>query len=329
MRISLSLLKLRLGMIATTALVITVSSLILLAALDALGIGVTGAYGLTLLFVFVLGLYLMQWLFAPYIIDALYHCRPLSREEAPELHEIVEKLSARAGLSKPPKLMLAEVDAPNAFAYGSPLTGNRIAVTRGLLKHLPLDEIEAVLGHELGHIKHRDVLIMTMIGVLPLLVYYIGRMLMWAGFFGGGRRDEGGPLYLFALGVLLTAVSFVLNIFILHFSRLREYFADAHSAMVVEDGARKLQRALARIMVVTGALKEMGINVHSSAKLKAFMIEDPDHAVAIPYFTSIDEVVEAIKRSKPSLLQEIFSTHPHPAKRLRFLDRLVEELSRY
>ncbi len=82
--------------------------------------------------------------------------------------------------------MLSQIPLPNAFAYGSPLTGSRVAVTQGLLTHLDEGEVEAVLGHELGHLKHRDVQVMMVVSFLPALFYYIGYSMMLSGMFGGG-----------------------------------------------------------------------------------------------------------------------------------------------
>ena len=109
--------------------------------------------------------------------------------EKPELHQIVSDLSRKSGIATP-KLMLAKIPLPNAFAYGSPLSGNRVAVTQGLLDSLDSGEVEAVLGHELGHIKHRDVQVMMVASFLPALFYYIGYSMMLSGMFGGGRQQK-------------------------------------------------------------------------------------------------------------------------------------------
>jgi len=313
----IALWKLRLGMIGTLAAVISITTLILAGVFTALGLPFYGIYGLL---IFVLFIHLLQWLIGPYIIDMVYHVRPLRPGENPWLEETIKKLSTASGLSKPPKIMIAEIKIPNAFAYGSPLTGNRVAVTRGLLESLPEDEIEAVLGHELGHLKHRDILVMMMISIIPALVYYVGYSLYLSGWFGGrGREERGGVIYLFLLGIALMILSYILNLFVFYMSRLREYYADSHAALTVPNGARKLQRALARIMYYSGFIRRKENYSH----FKAFFISDPDISVRARHVRNIDELVEAIKREKPSILAELFSTHPHPAKRLRYLDRFV------
>jgi heat shock protein HtpX len=85
----------------------------------------------------------------------------------------VQRLAAAAGMEKPPKAYVAEIDIPNAFAFGSPLTGPMVAVTRRLAESLPREEVEAVIGHELGHIRHRDVAFMMAVSIIPAIIYYI------------------------------------------------------------------------------------------------------------------------------------------------------------
>lgn len=313
---SMSLLKLRLAMVGAWVAVTALGALVLAVVLSLLGVG----YGVVWILGFVLALYILQWLLGPYLINAVYKVRPLGEGEEPWLHEVVSRIAERAGISTP-KLMLAQVDVPNAFAYGSPATGNMVAVTKGLLDNLPHDEVEAVLGHELGHLKHRDVYLMMMVGLLPAIIYYLGYTLYWSGLFGGmgGRGNNNGLALL--IGVVLIALSFIFNLFVFYISRLREYYADSHSAAIVPGGAKKLQRALARIMAVSGRVPKR--KSKDASALKMFMISDPEQSVK--WHGDIDELVEAIKQEKPHLWEELFSTHPHPAKRLRFLDTLAGE----
>jgi len=315
-----SLLKLRLSMIGVWAAVTGLATLILTAILLYLGMPIYGVYGIL---GFVIVFHFFQWLIGPYIINAIYSVREVKPHEYPWLHRIVEKLSKRSGLEKPPKLMLAEIDIPNAFAYGSPLTGNMVAVTRGLLNTLDENEVEAVLGHEIGHLKHKDIIVMMMVSLIPAIIYYIGYSLYMSGWFGGySEREEGGGAGLILIiGVLLIVVSYIFNLFVFYMSRLREYYADSHSAMVAENGARNLQRGLVKIMMATGRLRKY-LRGRSYGQLKMFFIADPDMGVR-RFRGNIEELVEEIKREKPSVLAELFSTHPHPAKRLRFLDQFI------
>lgn len=317
-RARLSLLRLRLSMIGVWAIVTGIATLVLTAVLLYLGIPILGIYGIL---GFVIAFHFFQWLIGPYIVNAIYRVRELKRDEYSWLHEAVAKIAARSGLKRPPKLMISEIDVPNAFAYGSPLTGNMVAVTRGLVRHLDREEIEAVVGHEIGHLKHRDVVVMMMLSLIPAIIYYIGYSLYISGWFGGqgARRNGGGGGLIILVGILLIVLSYLFNLFIFYMSRLREYYADAHSATVVENGAKNLQRGLVKIMAVSGRIPRSVRKNYD--QLKMFFISDPD--VAIRGYGSIDELVEAVKREKPSILAELFSTHPHPAKRLRFLDNFI------
>ena len=164
----MSLIRLRLSMLGTLLGIITISTLVFAVILSWIGtFSIISLMFITILF------NLGQWLFAPYLIDAMYHVKEVSRKQYPQLYRFVESISRKAGL-KPPRVMLAAIPIPNAFAYGSPIAGSRVAVTQGLLNNLEEEEVEAVLGHELGHLKHRDVQIMMFASILPAIFYYIG-----------------------------------------------------------------------------------------------------------------------------------------------------------
>ena len=135
---------------------------------------------------------LAQWLFAPQMINSMYKVKEITKTEDSQIHDTVERLSKRIGL-KMPKVMMANMPIPNAFAYGSPIGGNRVAVTKGLLKNLQPEEVEAVLGHELGHLKNKDVQTMMFASVMPAIFYFLGSSMMYLGYYGGGdRRRTGG-----------------------------------------------------------------------------------------------------------------------------------------
>jgi len=332
-----NLAKLRAAMIGTLAGVIGGATLLLAVVMSLLGGWSTWLLVAALGFVVVF--HFLQWLFAPYVIEAIYRVRPVDPgdRELGWLVSMVRSLAERSGLKRVPRVGLADVDIPNAFAYESPIAGPRIAVTRKLLGIAPREEIEAVIGHELGHLKHGDVKVMMIVSLVPALLYWAGQMLLRIGFYsavmaGGSRRREGGGAAIMGLlGIGLIAASFLFNLFILYLSRLREYYADSHSAAIVPGGAYRLQRALARIMAYTGALKEAGLDTSRYSHLKALFIEDPDHVyVGVRLYSRVgdwvDRVVDEIKRMKAGALSDLFSTHPHPAKRFRFLDALAQQL---
>jgi len=270
---------------------------------------------------------IFQWLISPYIIDALYRVREIPEHENPRLHEMVQNLSRKSGIKKP-RLMLAQIPIPNAFAYGSPIAGNRVAVTKGLLKTLESEEVEAVIGHELGHLKHRDLQIMMFVSILPAILYYIGYSLILSSMFGR-QRQEGGGAALLAIGFMVF--SWILNMFILYLSRLREYYADRHSASIVEDGPRKLSEGLAKIVHSTRNMRKTQKKTQQLNAFKALFIADPDRAetdsMAISHaaVSSDRKLVQDILSRRMTTVDriiEVFSTHPNMVKRLKALQEI-------
>ena len=307
--------KLRLSMVSTLAIIFGLSTLVFAVLLS-----LAGVFDLLTLGIIVVVINIAQWLFSPYIVDAFYKVRALPENENPKLHQTVTELSQKSGIKKP-KLMISQIPLPNAFAYGSPLTGNRVAVTQGLLTSLNDGEVEAVVGHELGHLKHRDVQTMMIVSFLPALFYYIGFPLMWSG--SSRDRNENGNSALF--GIAFMAFSWILNLFILYLSRLREYYADRHSVTVVDNGAQKLSSGLARIVHTTKTARTQKQTKNLNA-FKALFIADPDKAAAdsaaLTAEASSQNLVKEILSKEPTLTDKIIealSTHPNIVKRLRAL----------
>jgi len=318
----MSLWKLRLSMVGTLAIIISLSTLFFTVILS-----LTSSFNLITLGIFVVAFNIFQWLISPYIIDALYHVREIPEHENPKLHETVENLSRKSGIKKP-RLMLAQIPIPNAFAYGSPIAGTRVAVTKGLLKTLEYEEVEAVIGHELGHLKHRDVQMMMFVSILPALLYYIGYSLMWSSMLGR-QREEGGGTALLAIGFMVF--SWILNMFILYLSRLREYYADRHSVSIVEDGPRKLSEGLAKIVHSTRNMKRIRKEKQQLNAFKALFIADPDRAetdsMAISHVAALSDqrlVQDILSRRITTVdrIIEVLSTHPNIVKRLKALQEL-------
>jgi len=321
----MSIWKLRLSVLGTLALIIGLSTLFLTVILTWLGVDLL-AIG-----VFVVLFNIAQWLLAPYLIDAMYRVKEAKPSEHPELHSMVERLSQKSGIQKP-RVMIANIPVPNAFAYSSPIAGSRVAVTSQLLNTLDEGEVEAVLGHELGHLKHRDVQTMMFVSILPALFYYIGFSMLLSSWYGRrSERDSGSAAAL--IGIVSMVIYWILTMFTLYLSRLREYFADRHSASVVDEGPRKLSEALAKIQASTGRMKRMNRQAGSFSSFKALFISDPDRAetdaVSIAQtrgYSSDQRLVEEVLRREVTTadrLMELFSTHPNIVKRLRALQELT------
>ncbi len=318
----MNLLKLRLSIIGTLAFIIGVSTLAFTVLLT-----LTGAFNIYVIIILVISINLLQWFFAPRLIDSLYKVKEVSRSERPNLHRMVENICRKTGLKKP-KVMLANIPLPNAFAYGSPRYGNRIAVTTGLLNTLEDEEVEAVLAHEIGHLKNRDVQVMMFASVLPAIFYYIGFTFMLSSWYSGGRRDTGGTVL---IGLAAMALYFILSLFVLSLSRFREYYADRHTVETVNDGARKLSEALAKIATSETRTMRKGRSGGSSS-FKSLFINDPDTAKGDAATISkyggrlsdralVDKLISK-KLTGFDRFMEIFSTHPNMVKRLRALQNI-------
>ena len=320
----MSLLKLRFSIFGTLAIIFGMSTLFLTVLLS-----LTGLFNYLTLILFVVLFNFVQWLFAPYLIDSLYRTREVSRSEDPKLYDMVEQLSRKSGI-RMPKVRIAQIPLPNAFAYGSPIGGSRVAVTTGLLKTLESEEVEAVIGHELGHLKHRDVQVMMFVSVLPALFYWIGWITFLSSGYGRRERDSGAAAI---IGIASMLLYWVLTMFTLHLSRLREYYADRHSATIVEEGPRKLSEGLAKIVHSTKNLKRFRRDVSGFSSFKSLFIADPDKAeldatslAETRTYLTDQKLVEKVLKSEVTTLDkitELFSSHPNIVKRLRALKELA------
>ncbi len=323
----MSLFKLRLSMVGTLAFIIAASTLAFTIIISLMGV-----FNLITVASIAVAFNLIQWLLAPHLIGALYKVREVSRSENPKLYGMVERLSSKTRL-KMPKVMLANIPIPNAFAYGSPISGSRVAVTKGLLDELEEEEVEAVIGHELGHLKHKDVQIMMFASVLPAIFYFVGYSMMMSAWFGGGKRREGGAATIL-IGLASMAIYWILTLFVLNLSRLREYYADQHSARIVDDGPRKLSEALAKIVSssVKAKRKRRKPASRGLSSFKTLFIDDPDRAekditeiAQARRFGADRRLVREVMSRKVSTLDrvlELLSSHPNIVKRLNALQKL-------
>ena len=327
--------KLHFSMAATLAVIFGLTTLGFTVILTLFGYGISiWAIG-----VLVVLLNVVQWLVSPYLVGAIYRVKGVSESENPKLHQMIASLSQKSGIKKP-QVMLSQMPFPNAFAYGSPLTGSRVAVTQGLLNSLNDGEVEAVVGHELGHLKHRDVQVMMVVSFLPALFYYIGYSLMWSGILGGGDRENNNNGSAAVIGIVFMVFSWVLTLFTLYLSRLREYYADRHSAAIVENGAEKLSTGLVTIVEETKRERRPKKGeAKTNTSYKALFIADPDTAKTdaeqlhsgSSYADKKQLLRETLakKPTKGDSFIEIFSTHPNIIKRLRALQELEQNPSYY
>lgn len=287
------------------------------------------------LFYFSLALFFLflQYLIGPKIVEIVMRVRYLNKDEEPWLYEIVEELARKAKIPKP-KLGIAEIDVPNAFAFGRSLRDGRVCVTRGILRLLNRDELKAVLGHEISHLKHRDVIFITLLSVLPLLLYLIARSLLFVGMYGSRDERERRDLPLVLIGLFAFTMYFITNLLVLYASRIREYFADTGS---IKLGSRPSHLASALYKLVYGNLRVSKEELREYEGVKAFFLNDPSRSLKeIRDLREIDldlsgkieedELLalrnKEVKLSFVDKLFELLSTHPNMLKRIKYLSEL-------
>jgi len=232
----------------------------LLGLLSALIVAIGGAFAGRQGMIVALGLaaamnFFSYW-FSDRLVLTMHRAQPVTREQAPQLFEILERLTSKTGLPMPRVYVLPE-DAPNAFATGRDPGHAAVAVTHGILRILNAEELEGVLAHELSHVKNRDILIGSIAATLAATVMVIANVARWAAFFGGGQRDnrEGAnPIALLA-GIILAPIAATL--IQLAVSRAREYQADAsgvemtHNPYGLANALQKLEDSSRRIPMLT------------------------------------------------------------------------------
>lgn len=217
-----------------------------------IGGAVGGRSGAALFFLISLGMNFFSYYFSDKIAIKMTRSRPVSKDEAPELYNIVQGLSGRAGLPMP-RLFVTPSPQPNAFATGRNPEHSAVAVTEGLMKILNRSELEGVLAHELAHIKNRDVLVGTVAAAFAGAITMIANILQWGAFLGLGRDDdEGGGSF---LGTIIMAIIAPIAAMLIQMaiSRSREYQADDTGARIagspggLSNALLKLESAAGRI----------------------------------------------------------------------------------
>jgi heat shock protein HtpX len=230
--------------------------------------------------------------FSDSIVLKMYGAREVPESEAPRLHAIVRRLATAAGTPMP-KVCVIPGDSPNAFATGRNPEHAAVAATEGILRMLPEDELEAVLAHEMGHVRNRDILIGTVAATLAGAIMMVARMAQFAAIFGGGSRDrdgEGGG----ALGMLLMAIVAPLGAMLIQMavSRSREYLADATGAKLCGNPLA-LARALQRI---SGAAENVPLESAGPATAHLFIVNPLSAGGIAGLFSTHPPVEERVAR---------------------------------
>jgi heat shock protein HtpX len=260
--------------------------------------------GLVPMIVIVVGMALLQYFTSDKLALAASGAKVVDREQAPELHEMIERLSAMADLPMP-RVAVIDTPVPNAFATGRNPKHAAVAVTTGLWNRLDKQEIEGVLAHELSHVANRDVLIMTVAGFFAMIAAMLTRFGLYGGLFMGGdrNRDSGVPVWLiiFVVSVVTYALSYVLMMTI---SRYREYAADRGSALIT-GAPEHLMSALQKIASQMTLIPQQ--DLRQVEGMNAFFI---------------------VPTNWKKAAGELFATHPPLEKRLARLSEIAREMGR-
>jgi len=271
---------------------------VIIAGLGALFIGLGGFFGGSngiILFAGIAVLFnlVMFWFSAKFALKAS-KARPVDRSEAPELYRDIEEIAGRAGVPMP-AVYLIPSEQPNAFATGRNPKNAVVAVTEGLLRYLPRDQVKGVLAHEMAHIANRDILVMTIAAMIGAAISAIANIMQFSMFFGGGDDEDSNPLGIVGVLVAVIVAPMAAMILQLAVSRQREYLADATAAQYLGE-AKPLADALGTLQ---RGVEAVPMNVNPATE--ALYIANP------------------LSRRGMSAL---FSTHPPMDERIRRLHAL-------
>src|SRR5580692_1672887 len=274
----------------------------------------------SLVLVLVIGFALLfaQYWFSAKIAMYSMHAKEVTPEQAPQLHGVVDRLCALADMPKP-KVAIATTDIPNAFATGRSPKSAVVCVTTGLLRRLDEPEVEAVLSHEISHVAHRDVAVMTIASGLGMIAGLLTRVLFYSEIFGGGGRgrnnNSGGQLVLIEMIVMLVSVVvyFVSFLLTMALSRYRELAADRSGAILIGQPAL-LASALIKISGEMGRVPTK--DLRAAEPFNAFFF--------VPALTSAQDRQRG--QSGGFSFGDLFRTHPTLERRLAQLDQLEHQL---
>ncbi|RPI40848.1 MAG: zinc metalloprotease HtpX [Methanoregulaceae archaeon] len=278
-----------------TGLLLLLLYLVFMTVLLAFGVGTW------VIILLAVGMGLVQYFFSDKLVLWSTGARIIDGDEYPELHMMVDKLCKEAGLPLP-KVAIMQSPVPNAFATGRNPKHAVVACTDSIMRLLSRDELEAVLAHELAHVKNRDILTMTMASFIAMIASMIMQSFLFSALFGGRNREGGSWIIVWIVSLIVYALSTLL---ILALSRYREFAADRGSALITRN-PRALISALNKI---SGRMEVVPAN----AKAK---IEGANAFFIIPALSG-------------NAIMELFSTHPPLEKRIANLEKVEAEIRGY
>ncbi|MFH1129049.1 MAG: zinc metalloprotease HtpX [Candidatus Omnitrophota bacterium] len=311
-------LKLRMFLLVTALFAIIYALIVMIGSY----LGISNFYfylSLSLVMMFI------QYMIGPKIVEWTMRVKYVKKQDYPGLFQMVDSLAMRANIPVP-RIGVAQIQLPNAFAFGRSIKDGRVCVTEGILKLLNEDELRAVLGHELSHLKNRDVLTITLLSVIPMIMYRIA----WQFLFYGRRREERGSNTVL-IGMAAFLFYFITNLLVLYASRIREYFADKGS---LELGNKPSSLASSLYKLVYGAARTNAESLKEVEGLKAFFVNDPSRALnELKELSQLDldksgtidaGELDILRNKKVQLgfgdrMLELLSTHPNMLKRIKKL----------
>jgi len=239
-----------------------------------------------------------------------HEVKPTDSPEAARLHGIVDRLCALADMPKP-RVAIADTDMPNAFATGRNADHAVVCATRGILNRLDNDELEGVLAHEMSHVAHKDVQVMTIASFLAIIAALLVRIAFYSELFGGGRRsnDQNALPIMFILMIVSAVVYAISFLLIRLLSRYRELSADRSGALLTGQPSA-LKSALVKVTGQIGRIPTR--DLRTAQPLNAFFFAPAMH----------------LSGGSSSKLANVFSTHPSLERRLAELDKVQQQLGR-
>ena len=265
----------------------------------AMGGAVGGSSGAMIMLAISLGINFFSYWFSDSMVLKAYDAREVSEADAPQLYNIVKNLAQKADLPMP-KVCIINSDVPNAFATGRNPDHAAVAVTTGIMKVLDYDEISGVLGHELAHVKHRDILTGTIAASMAGVISMIANIVQWGAIFGSRDNDNGGILGTIATIILAPLAASIIQMAI---SRSREYDADKTGGEICGNP-----------MYLASALEKIEYYATHSAPL-----ENSSTATAHMF------IVNPLENSG-KMLKNLFSTHPATEDRIAKLQEQAREM---
>lgn len=255
-----------------------------------------GTTGLIIALIFAIAMNIGSYWFSDKLALKMTGAKEVTPDEEPQLHRIVEEVSAMAGLPKP-RVYIIQNDSPNAFATGRNSKHAAVAATTGIMRILDERELKAVFGHELGHIKNHDILINAVVATVATAIMFIAMIGRWSLFFGlGGRNRDSGIFGIVAVIAMIILAPIAATIIRMSVSRQREFGADMTGAHIVHDP-----------MALASALQKL----QDTAKVRPMEVNPAvSHLFIVNPLGKVD-------------FASLFSTHPPTAKRIERLEQLA------